>query len=175
MTALNIHVFVDVVALLSGAPAARAVHMFDDGRCGSKGLGSAALVSSVLPGQLLRWTVTPIDVQTQVWIRDIAFGPAPEPTAPVVDSETAEEGATEAPGAPVTSDEAPEAGAPEPVPVWARRFEGFVPFEIVPNAPHPYRIDLCFAAARGPSVTIRGPALRFGPGQAPAAGDPGIL
>ncbi|PTE21738.1 hypothetical protein C5F48_10715 [Cereibacter changlensis JA139] len=136
MTPVNIQVFVDVIALLSGASPAQAVHLFDDSSAGSEALGTTGLVSSVLPGQLVRWTVTPLDVQTQVWIRGIAFGAAPP--------------------------DAPPSAADDP-PVWSRRFEGYVPADIFPGAPHPYRLDLCFGAANGPIVAVEGPALRLVP------------
>ena len=80
MSTLNIQVFVDVIALLSGAPLNKAVHMFDDGAIGSEGQGTHMLVSAVLPGQLVRWTVNAVDVQTQVWLKDVTFGPAAERT-----------------------------------------------------------------------------------------------
>lgn len=173
MTIINIQMFVDAVALLSGAPQSQAVHMFDDSRIGHEDQGAPSLVSSVLPGQLVRWTVNPIDVQTQVWIKSIAFGPAT--TAP--ENEEAGDDTSNA----VAKDEHAVAmqsvnepfGVPRamaPAPVWSQRFEGYVPCEILPDVPHPYRVDLCFASGGGAAITIEGSALCFAQSPAITAG-----
>jgi hypothetical protein len=81
MTPLNIRVLVDVVALLLGNTADGNVFMFDDGFCSGEGLGTAKLVSSVWPGQLVRWSLTPLDVQTMAWLTGVSFdGNAPPAT-----------------------------------------------------------------------------------------------
>lgn len=72
----NIQVFVDVIALLAGLPAKKSVFIYDDSPDGSKGKGTVDISSSIHPGQLVRWTVNAIDVQTQVWIEAISFGDA---------------------------------------------------------------------------------------------------
>jgi hypothetical protein len=163
MSTLNIQVFVDVIALLSGAPLNKAVHMFDDGAMGSEGQGTHMLVSAVLPGQLVRWTVNAVDVQTQVWLKDVTFGPAAERTVSELaevqsnkdepDTDTGQQ-KSEAPNP------WPEASA-GPVPIWGKRFEGYIPFEILPELPHVYHLKLAFAQGKGPTVTVEGPALRF--------------
>lgn len=163
MQTLNILVFVDVIALLSGAPLNKAVHMFDDSGLGSEGQGTHALVSSVLPGQLVRWTINAIDVQTQVWIKELNFGPVIEhPASAEVESEAIADEPDDGAGQPAS--EEPELCLPEapgPVPIWGKRFEGYVPFEILPELPHVYHFKLAFAEGNGPAVTVDGPALRF--------------
>jgi hypothetical protein len=163
MPTLNIQVFVDVIALLSGAPSNKAVHMFDDGGMGSEGQGTHTLVSAVLPGQLVRWTVNAVDVQTQVWLKDVTFGPAVERTV----SEVAEVQSTTDESDTDTWQQKSEAPNPwpetaaGPVPIWGKRFEGYIPFEILPEMPHVYHLKLAFAQGNGPAVTVEGPALRF--------------
>jgi hypothetical protein len=161
MPTLNIQVFVDVVALLSGAPTTKAVHMFDDGGLGSARQGTPDLVTAVLPGQLVRWTVNAVDVQTQVWLKDVVFGPvpaAPEPVADetaAADADAAQDDAEDGVVMPLVQAQAPA------IPVWGKRFEGYVPFAILPDLPHVYHLKLAFASGTGPTVTVDGPALRF--------------
>ncbi|MGM4954243.1 hypothetical protein BjapCC829_48980 (plasmid) [Bradyrhizobium barranii] len=81
MTPLNIRVFVDVVDLLLRNTVDSNVFMFDDGSCRREGLGTSKLVSSVWPGQLVRWSLTPLDVQTMAWLTGVSFdGNAPAVT-----------------------------------------------------------------------------------------------
>jgi hypothetical protein len=171
MATLNIQIFVDVIGLLSGAPITKAVHMFDDGGIGGEGQGTSALMTSVLPGQLVRWTVNALDVQTQVWIKDIGFGPIPEDASPAeVAADAASVAATEELGAETQLDEVPMTAEkpelvlpapPAPHPVWGKRFEGHIPFEILPDLPHLYHLKLAFASGNGQIITVNGPALRF--------------
>ncbi|QIG95538.1 hypothetical protein [Bradyrhizobium sp. 6(2017)] len=78
MTPLNIRVFVDVVALMLGNTADGNVFMFDDSLWGGQDSGTAKLVSPVWPGQLVRWSLTPLDVQTMAWLTGVSFdGKAP--------------------------------------------------------------------------------------------------
>ncbi|MGY4403785.1 hypothetical protein [Bradyrhizobium sp. USDA 3315] len=79
MTPLNIRVFVDVIALLLGNAVDGNVFMFDDGVSGGESLGTAKLVSSVWPGQLVRWSLTPLDVQTMAWLTGVSFDGAALP------------------------------------------------------------------------------------------------
>lgn len=173
MTILNVHMFVDAVALLSGAPQSQAVHMFDDSRIGREDQGAPSLVSSVVPGQLVRWTVNPIDVQTQVWIKSIAFGPATTAS----ENEEAGDDTSNAVAKEENADAMQSVDEPlgvpramDAAPVWGQRFEGYVPYEILPGVPHPYRVDLCFASGSGPAITIEGPALCFVHSSATTAG-----
>lgn len=78
MTPLTIRVFVDVIALLSGASHASTVFFYDDAPVLSPGRGTLALRSAVCPGQFVRWTATALDVQTPVWIRRLSFDGQPE-------------------------------------------------------------------------------------------------
>ncbi|MCG5480826.1 hypothetical protein [Sinorhizobium alkalisoli] len=73
MSPLNIQVFVDVVALLLGNPADDNAFLFDDSFCGGEDSGTAKLASPVWPRQLVRWSVTPLDVQTPVWLSGLSF------------------------------------------------------------------------------------------------------
>ncbi|UPJ68300.1 hypothetical protein [Bradyrhizobium sp. 191] len=86
MTPLNIRVFVDVVALLLGNSADGNIFLFDDSLCGGQGSGTAKLASPVWPGQLVRWSLTPLDVQAPAWLTGVSFDgnapPAAGPPAP---------------------------------------------------------------------------------------------
>lgn len=128
MTPLNIRVFVDVIALLSGASVDSTVFFYDDALVPSPGRGTHALRTSVTPGQFVRWTVTALDVQTPVWIRRLDFAGQPE---------------------------MPEIAAP----LWARKFQGFVPLGLAPGSEHPYRLTLGFSGTGKRRAIIEGAAL----------------
>lgn len=170
MAVLNIQLFVDVVALLSGASTEQAVFFYDDGRLSSEGQGSPALVSAVLPGQFVRWAVNPIDVQTQIWIQQITFDGAPVMgNGQEVETSTGGEGQGHQAQPAETPDEGASAAlAPEgiayplpQVPVWGRGFEGFVPFTMLPGVRYPYHVELSCGISGGNTIRIDGPALLF--------------
>ncbi|WP_320198799.1 hypothetical protein RMR16_018605 [Agrobacterium sp. rho-13.3] len=143
MQPLNIQIFVDVMALLLGNPPEGAVFAFDDSTLGSKNNGTPTLQSTIWPGQLVRWTVTPVDVQTSVWISDLSFG----------DAEASEEGIKPA----------PETATP-----WAESWEGYVPaYGLSADGDYPYRLTLRFGALTPYRVAVEGLVLRFPPQPAP--------
>jgi hypothetical protein len=142
MNTLHIKVFVDVIALLSGEPTKRSVHMFDDGGAGSKGQGTNELVSAASPGQFIKWSINALDVQTQVWMKDIKFGSAPTVMNSVDDDSKAEHT--------VTTDE---------VPLWGKSFEGFMPFNAHPKSSHSYYLNLAFSEGCKRVFTVDGPKL----------------
>lgn len=131
MQPLNIQIFVDVVQLLLDEDASRAVFMFDDSAAYGEGQGTSGLRSPIWPGQLVRWSLNPIDVQTPIWIARIEFG-----------------------------DEPIAAPAPCPPPVWARSWSGFVPaWSLAPGREYSYRLVLSTGGAR--EIAVEGPALVF--------------
>ena len=140
MQPLNIQIFVDVMALLLGNPPEGAVFAFDDSPLDSENNGTPTLQSTIWPGQLVRWTVTPVDVQTLVWISDLSFG---------------EVEASEKEGV---------VAAPETATPWAESWEGYVPaYGLCADGDYPYRLSLRFGALSQHRVVVEGLALRFLP------------
>jgi len=179
MQPLNIQIFVDVIALLADQPKEPTVFAYDDSCLGSQGKGTRHLHSAVWPGQLVRWSIVPIDVQTHIWIDQIVFGPeiapagaaaAPSASEPLAAGTTATKGGEEKSppeGEPVAS--APVAPAaecaagPGAAPVfwpWQKDWQGYVPWCLPPGIAQPYRLHLrCNADGR--AVVVDGPALVF--------------
>lgn len=176
MQPLNIQIFVDVIALLADQPNEATVFAYDDSSLGSQGKGTRHLHSAVWPGQLVRWSLVPIDVQTHIWIDQIVFGlesgPAGTATAPSASE-------TPAAGTPATGGEEEKsppqsetragataaecAAVPEAAPVfwpWQKDWQGYVPWCLPPGIAQPYRLHLrCNADGR--AVVVDGPALVF--------------
>lgn len=141
MSVLNIQIFVDVIALLVDSPVEASVFLYDDSPVTSPGRGTAQLRSPVYPGQLVRWSLAPIDVQTPVWLDSLTFGPH----------------ATELPdGAEIPAPSRPD-------PIWARNWEGYVPWGLLPGVDYPYRLTLGFGGATKRLLTIDGPSLVYAP------------
>lgn len=141
MSVLNIQIFVDVIALLVDSPVEAAVFLYDDSPVTSAGRGTPQLRSPAYPGQLVRWSLAPIDVQTPVWLDSLTFGPHPA-------------------GLP---DEAQIPTPPRPDPIWARRWEGYVPWGLLPGVDYPYRLTLAFGGAITRRLIIDGPSLVYAP------------
>lgn len=70
MHAINIVTIVDVIAALSKGTLRNNIFMIDNG-AGSQGKGTALLQTACCPGQVINWSVHPVDVQTPVLIRAI--------------------------------------------------------------------------------------------------------
>lgn len=138
---LNIRIFVDVIALLLGHPADGAVFLYDDSPYGGSEAGTAKRVSPVWPGQLVRWSVTPLDVQTPVWLADLPFGENGPPPAGY-------------------------ASAP-----WALQWQGYIPEWLTPGAHYPYRLVLATGALTGRTLSLEGPSLLFMPPPPPPLAD----
>ncbi|MBP2314385.1 hypothetical protein [Azospirillum soli] len=141
MSVLNIQIFVDVIALLVDSPVEAAVFLYDDSPVTSAGRGTPQLRSPVYPGQLVRWSLAPIDVQTPVWLDSLTFGPHPADL----------------------SDGVQIPDPPRQDPIWARRWEGYVPWGLLPGADYPYRLTLGFGGAIKRLLTIDGPSLVYAP------------
>ncbi|PJR08815.1 hypothetical protein [Sinorhizobium meliloti] len=129
MPPLNVQVFVDVVALLLGNPADDSVFLFDDNFCGGEDSGTAKLASPVWPRQLVRWSVTPLDVQTPVWLSGISFDGLEIP-----------------------------AGTNVPAP-WALHWQGYAPCWLAPGTRHSYTLTLLTGGLTGRTISIAGPSL----------------
>ncbi|SIS91234.1 hypothetical protein [Insolitispirillum peregrinum] len=142
---LNIQVYVDVVALLVGKPVERSVFLYDDGPFPGSGMGTPALSSPVGPGQWVRWTMTPIDVQTPVWIDSLTFGCGTVPAPSVTDLPRSDE-------------------LPGPTPLWARSWEGMIPpVGLTPDTTYPYRMVIGFGEDDGKLVALDGASLAYLP------------
>lgn len=136
MSPVNISIFVDVIALLAGEGTEKSIFLFDDSPVGSVGKGGPGLQTPVYPGQLVRWTLKSIDVQTPVWLSGLSFEDYPAADTPVCSTVS---------------------------PVWARNWEGYVPGWSVPSALYPYRLSLQFGGLTGRTEVIEGPALVYQP------------
>ncbi len=69
----NINIAVDVVAALSDKSLKGNVFLMDNGSFESTNQGTDHLTTLCIPGQLIRWTVYAIDLQTPVAIKNITF------------------------------------------------------------------------------------------------------
>lgn len=132
MPARNIQILVDVVALLSESGIEKSIFMYDDSPQPSINLGTAKLRSPVYPGQLVRWAIVPIDIQTPCWLVSLTFGANPPPP-------------------------------PAPAPLWARDWQGTVPFGL-DHVDHPYTMTLGFSNGPGMRrIAVPGPVLFVDP------------
>jgi hypothetical protein len=145
---VNIVVVVDVIRALSdGTLRDGNVCMVDDGVDGSTGQGTPDLCTVCRPGQLIRWAVIPVDVQTPAEIRNITF----------LDPGTGD-------GTPDRGDPDRPAGNPA-LDVWA----GVVPPFLAPGVPYRYRLELQLYQGEASVLHIDTPALRV-PATASRAG-----
>lgn len=149
MMPLNINIFVDVIALLVDNPTEECIFLFDDSPTQSNNLGrgTPGLQTLVCPGQLVRWSLMPIDVQTPVWLAGISFGAC-----------TSLQSACQPADKTVTNNR-PE--SPASYPPWARYWEGYVPHGPMPGTIYPYRLEFQFGGLTGRTVMINGPALVY--------------
>jgi hypothetical protein len=69
----NINIAVDVVAALSNKSLKGNIFLMDDGSFESENQGTDHLTTLCIPGQLIRWTVYAVDLQTPVAIKNITF------------------------------------------------------------------------------------------------------
>jgi len=142
-TRVNVVAVVDVIAALSdGTLEGGNMCLTDDSRYGSTGRGTTDLCTACLPGQLLTWTVLPVDVQTPVEIRSIRFlghdGAAlPEP-----------------PG------EVPGEGEELGLAVWS----GVVPASLAGRPPLLYRLELQMYEGVNSVLSVQSPAVRCAAG-----------
>lgn len=157
----HIQVLVDSLALVAGEPAQRCVFLCDNSGQVA-GQGSATLATPVVPGQFVAWHTVPIDLQAPAWIAGVEFGLPGDAGDPQHRSSTPAEHRSE-----------PDCLQGAPAPVWAYRWEGFVPLHAVPGRQYPYRILLTFADGRGEPISIAGPRLAVEV-PVPAAGHPGV-
>lgn len=175
---VSIVVLVDAVGALSE----RTLHngnlaLVDDGRLGSRHLGTPELVTAVLPGQVVQWTAIHVDVQTPVEIQNIEFlgaGPAAAPRETAVDLVPA--GAPGYAAQPVYEAAAPPAAhtlaappLPETAPIALGSngfenhdllvWEGIVPDLMAPGTPYRYRLSIKIHEGANSVLSIDSPAL----------------
>lgn len=165
MSVVTIQIFVDAVYLLCGGEQAKAVFVVDDSAAGSIDRGTDRAQTAVHPGQLVRWMLYPIDVQTPIWLKGVHFSVPTEVDA--VEDEAA--GGAEPPVTePVASasDSPAEAGkaaddpvAPPLIAPWWLRWEGYMPALLPPGGAAPYTVEVAFGGAGTRTMRITGPAL----------------
>lgn len=149
MKKLNIQVFIDVIAVLTGGPVEKSVFIYDDSPSGSSGKGTHKAVSTVYPGQLIQWNLYPLDVQTPVWLGGITFGPHKT------------EGTKTNVSRGVIGDRTP----------WLHSWSGYAPLYMWPNCGYPYTFHLQFGAA-GKTINLSGAKLAFPTIYTPATSAP---
>lgn len=133
MQPLNIQIFVDVMALLLDNPTEGAVFAYDDSPVPSQNKGTPMLQTPVWPGQLVRWSLIALDVQTPAWIRRISFG------------------------ANMASSPAPQTGTDTP---WSVSWEGYMPcYGLIPGQAFPYQLEIGFGALSTRRSMVAGPSL----------------
>jgi hypothetical protein len=149
---LNIQIFVDVIALMTGSPVEKSVFIYDDSPSGTVGKGTHKTVSAVYPGQLVQWNIYPVDVQTPLWLGGITFGPEESTPAPAAtSSEINDKSGTLATADPATT------GSKTP---WLRTWSGYAPLFMVPDCGYPYALHLQFGVT-GKTIAVSGPQLAF--------------
>ncbi len=166
MPDLNIQVFVDAISLLSESPVKKSVFIYDDSPCENREVGTHDAASRVYPGQLVRWVVNPIDVQTSVWISGISFGSKetatmphhPSPAPSIENTLALENGEVEETSDTLTDFEVDHARAP-----WLWVWEGYAPYCMIPNLRYPYSLRLRFGRNPTKTIVVDGPALLFEP------------
>lgn len=70
---INIRIAVDSAEALAKKSLANHLYVMDNSIFNSRGQGTAQLATSCLPGQVIHWIATAIDLQTPVSIRNISF------------------------------------------------------------------------------------------------------
>lgn len=145
---VNIVIVVDVIRALSeGTLRDGNLCLVDDGGDASTGQGTPELCTACRPGQVVRWTALPVDVQTPVEIRSITF----------LDPVSGNGAGTGGNGAGTGGAGADLAASGNPtLAVWA----GVVPPYLTPGQPYRYRLDLQMYEGATSVLSIDSPALR---------------
>ena len=113
---INIVIAVDAIGALSDQRLENNLFMMNDGPYEREGAGGSALVTSCAPGQLIKWTIYPIDLQSPASIKSIRF----------LDSCQLPDGAT----------------GPQPENVDAKVWAGYVPTNLIPGKEYRYRLEI---------------------------------
>ncbi|BDD03233.1 hypothetical protein [Aureibacter tunicatorum] len=83
---INIVIFVDVISALSEGSLHGSIFLMDDSEFQSQHEGSSELMTHCATGQLVKWKIYAIDVQTPVEIKSISFGGVPIGNVPQEES-----------------------------------------------------------------------------------------
>ncbi|RXK85973.1 hypothetical protein [Filimonas effusa] len=138
---INIIISVDVVKALSDKTLHNSIYLMDDSPCASYGKGTANLVTRCLPGQTIKWTSYPVDLQTPVAISRIDFLPVAGVVLPP-------------PGYP------PQTGTGlQPVNPDLFEWTGIVPYYLVPGIPYYYRLQLEMGEGKNGTMHINTAAI----------------
>jgi len=73
MNTTNINIAIDVIAALSDKTLRGNIFVMDDGLLNSRNKGTDHLVTVCSAGQLIKWSIYAIDLQTPVSIKSISF------------------------------------------------------------------------------------------------------
>lgn len=136
---INIVTVVDVVEALSSKTLLEGnLCMMDDSPFESHNQGTPNLCTHCLPGQVIKWSMIALDLQTPVAIKSIRFiGPDGADALPKTDPLTAE------------SDKLH-------LNVW----EGIVPYDLVPGVEYKYRMEVQMYEGINCLMTIDSPSIK---------------
>lgn len=70
---IHITIVLDTIRALSEGSLSKSLFLIDDSPFGSKEQGSCSLQTACGPGCRIRWSVIPVDLQTEASIREISF------------------------------------------------------------------------------------------------------
>lgn len=164
MMPLDIRIFVNTTALLENENS-KSVYLFDNALLQGPGrlMGTSDLRSPVCPGQLVRWTITPIDLQASVTLTDVKFK-STEPIMPPLwwtcPADWSDANAHLTPYCCSSALSYWEGYMPYsfivPLPTWP--YWGWYP---VTGLQFPYRLTIGFGSVSNRTVTISGPSLVY--------------
>ena len=181
MSIRNIQVFVDALALASGEVHAQAVFLVDDS-LESVGRGTLGLQSVVAPGDLVRWSLIPIDLQAPAFIQALTFEGAhagthfrdadapvemPAAVAPPADDAVPSADAIDAGPAAIGTSTPGQHAAGGALVGRSLIWEGIVPMTATADGSYPYVLHLAFTDRHPMTIRVEGPALRVRTAGAP--------
>ncbi|WP_075602922.1 hypothetical protein [Saccharicrinis aurantiacus] len=117
MNTTNINIAIDVIAALSDKTLRGNIFVMDDGLLNSRNKGTDHLVTVCSAGQLIKWSIYAIDLQTPVSIKSISF------------SQTEKDNNEDIPNNHYTNLDLNE---------WS----GYVPNYLLPNKQYKYKLEL---------------------------------
>ena len=138
-------VAVDTVAALSDQSLDDNLFLTDDGDFESDGKGTALLVTKCYPGQLIKWNIYPVDLQTPAAIKKITFLPPGENPAPAKTSSV---------------DQALDGDVREFDNPNVNSWSGYAPGAMIPGLAYNYRLEIQIGEGKDSSLHIDTPALQ---------------
>lgn len=142
---ITIVVAVDTVAALSDQSLDDNIFLMDDGDFDSDGKGTALLVTRCYPGQLIKWNIYPVDLQTPAAIKKITFLPP---------------GGNLAPAKTPAVDRTLDGEVHEFANLGVNSWSGYAPGAMIPGLAYNYRLEIQIGEGKDSSLHIDTPALQ---------------